>query len=63
MIYPSNAIETFKIIAICFGCINFNDEFRIEKYLTCSEKKESYRDYVTDCCKFYKEGKRRNENN
>lgn len=54
MIYPTNALETFKITTICFGCINFNDEFRTEKYLTCNEEKELYRDYMANCCKFYK---------
>lgn len=53
MIYPTNTLETFKIMAICSGCINFNDKFRTEKYLTCSEKKELYRDYITNCCEFY----------
>lgn len=53
MIYPTNTLETFKIIEICLDCVNFNNEFRTEKYLTCGEKKELYRDYATNCCKFY----------
>lgn len=48
MTYLPQSIENFKIKEICSGCAGF-----IEKDLSCSEKKELYRDYITTCCKFY----------
>ena len=53
MPYLPQILETFKIIEICSGCINFHNDSRTEKYLTCNENKELYRDYITNCCKFY----------
>ena len=48
MPYLPQILEDFKIKEICSGCSGF-----IEKDLTCTQKKEVYRDYVTNCCKFY----------
>lgn len=49
MSYLPQILEDFKIIEICSGCFCF-----IEKDLSCTGKKELYRDYITNCCKFYK---------
>lgn len=54
MIYPSNTLETFKTMKICSDCINFNDTFRTENYLTCNKGKKPYRNFITNCCKFYR---------
>lgn len=48
MPYLPQIIEDFKIIEICSGCSDF-----IEQNLACNNKKELYRDYMTNCCKFY----------
>lgn len=52
MPYLPQVLEDFKIEEICFGCFNFT-----EKDLSCIEKKELYRNYITNCCKFYKVGR------
>lgn len=54
MPYLPQFLEDFKIKEICSGCI-----LLIETNLSCNEKKELYRDYITNCCKFYKERKDR----
>ena len=51
MPYLPQILEDFKIIEICSGCVLFT-----EKDLSCTEKKELYRDYITNCCKFYYKG-------
>ena len=48
MSYLPQILENFKIEEICSGCFYF-----IKKDLSCTEKKELYRDYITNCCKFY----------
>ena len=48
MPYLPQFLEDSKIKYICSGCFCF-----IEEDLSCTEKKELYRDYVTNCCKFY----------
>lgn len=59
MPYLPQVLEDFKIMEICSGCSDF-----IEQNLSCKKKKELYRDYTTNCCKFYhKESKGGNQNN
>ena len=50
MPYLPQFLESSKIKYICSGCVLF-----VEINLSCTEKKELYRDYTTNCCKFYKE--------
>ena len=49
MSYYEYDVRKHSTRQICEGC-----EYFQEDYLDCSNCKESYRDYITKCCKFYK---------